>query len=64
MHTLYEHGCGARYLCGFFGIMQVALNSSRPRIAAALRQLDADISAGLEAFDYVPDSPLGKDCWG
>jgi hypothetical protein len=48
----------------FSAFLQVALNSSRPRIAAALRQLDADISAGLEAFDYVPDSPLGKDCWG
>jgi hypothetical protein len=41
-------------------VLQAALNSSRPRIAAAMGQLEADISAGLEALDYVPGSKLGK----
>lgn len=40
--------------------MQVALDGSRPHTAASMRRIDAGMSGALEAFDYLPESPLGE----
>lgn len=59
--TWAEHTPGAPVACCAGGIcMQVALDGSRPHTAASMRSIDAGMSGALEAFDYLPESPLGE----